>query len=108
MLHSGIILSLMIINITNENMYNIILLACNLFICMKTSSLSFILHYNCIPAKTMKLHNLEYYVILYYLKGVSHYKYFRQLVGNILTLKRFFIKLIKILVGNPLTFRKLS
>ena len=31
--------------------------------------------------------------ILYTLKGVSHYKIFRQLAGNIVTLKPFSIKL---------------
>ena len=33
-------------------------------------------------------------------KGVSHYKYFRQLAGNSLTLKRFSIKL-NIVNGKP-------
>ena len=42
-----------------------------------------------------------------FLKGVSHYKYFRQLTGNILTLKRFSIKLTTILVRNTFTFRQL-
>ena len=42
-----------------------------------------------------------------YLKEVSRYKYFRKLAGNILTLKRFSIKLSKMLVGNLLTFRQL-
>ena len=41
-------------------------------------------------------------------KGVSHYTYFRQVAGNILTLKRFSIKLTTILVGNPLTSGNLS
>ena len=36
------------------------------------------------------------------LKGVSHYKYFLQLADNIVTFKRFYIKLTTILVGCPL------
>ena len=35
-------------------------------------------------------------------------KYFRQLAGNILTLKRFSIKLPTILMGNTLIFRQLA
>ena len=51
--------------------------------------------------------NFTYIILIYYsikysiyifTKGVSHYKYFRQLVGYILTLKRFSIKLTKMLV----------
>ena len=38
----------------------------------------------------------------------NNYKYFRQVAGNILTLKLFSIKLTTILVGNPLTFRQLA
>ena len=40
------------------------------------------------------------------IKGVSHYKYYRQVAGNILNLKRFSIKLTTILVGHPLTLRQ--
>ena len=40
--------------------------------------------------------------------GTLRFKYFRQFGGNILTLKRFSIKLTTILVGNPLTFQQLA
>ena len=52
--------------------------------------------------------SIYFIVIFYFIMGVSHYKYFRQLAGNILTLKRFSTKLTTILVGNPLTFRQFS
>ena len=38
----------------------------------------------------------------------AHHKYCRKLAGNIVTLKRFSIKLTTILVGYPLTFRQLA
>ena len=40
-----------------------------------------------------------------FINGVPHYKYPWKLAGNILTLKRFSIRLTIILMGNPITFR---
>ena len=44
--------------------------------------------------------------VLLNLYKVSHYKYFSQLVGHILTLKRFSIELTTILVGYLLNFQQ--
>ena len=65
--------------------------------------------FEAIQDTTISLYSRKMYTTLkLHVKVVFQYKYFRQVAGNILTLKRFSIKLTKIVVGNLLTFGQIA